>query len=408
MSVRSLLGGAYRPVRAQSPVPFTTKWRTNALGGLGLGTRGRMETAEELESYGQVAVLFGVVSTLATSTALVNWRLFRKPASATMDAVEVTNPKESAPLMIWRQPNQFMTGTRFVETFQQHIDLTGKAWWVVARVGNMPVELWPVRPDRMYAVPSREDFIAGYVYVGADGEEVPLAREDVISLTWPAPLDIYDGMSPLSSLDADIDTDQAQREWSESFFRNSAQPGGIITGTGPMDDDQFDELVERWTRSHQGISNAGRVAILEQGTFTPLQYTQKDMQYVEGRELAKQAILDAYAFPKFGIGDVQDVNRASAEASKAYIAESKTVPRLERIKDALNGPFLSLFGMQDTHEFCYDSPVPPDQETENATLTAQVSAYTALVGAGVDPMDAAMVCGLPMMRMAEVMPGAGG
>jgi HK97 family phage portal protein len=387
-----------RDVRAQAPVPYTTKWSSRNLFSFG-GSRGRMDTHEELEQYGEVSTLFGVVSTLATSTALVNWRFFRKATSGLAeDRTEIINPKQSAPLRIWKQPNQWMTSTRFVETFQQHIDLTGKAWWVVARVGSLPVELWPVRPDRIYVVPSRDDFIAGFVYCGPDGEEVPLKREDVIPLIWPAPLDVYDGMGPLGSLTADIGNEQAQREWSQSFFENSANPGGIISETGPLDDTQFDELVDRWNRSHRGTSNAGRVAILEQGKFTPLQYTQRDMQYVEGRQLTKQAILDAYAMPKFGIGDVQDVNRASAEASKAYIAESKTVPRLERIKDALNGPFLALFGMDETHEFDYDSPVPPDQETQNGTLTAQVNAWAELVGAGVSPDDASDACGLPRMK----------
>jgi len=358
-----------------------------------------MGTHEELETYGEVSTLFGVVSTLATTTALVNWRLYRKALSGLAeDRTEITNIKQSAPLRIWKQPNQFMTSTRFVESFQQHIDLTGKSWWVVARIGSLPTELWPVRPDRIYAVPSRQDFIAGYVYCGPDGEEVPLKREDVISLLWPAPLDVYDGMGPLGSLTADIGNEQAQREWSQAFFENSANPGGIISETGPLDDDQFDELVDRWNRSHRGTSNAGRVAILEQGKFTPLQYTQRDMQYVEGRQLTKQAILDAYAMPKFGIGDVQDVNRASAQASKEYLAESKIVPRLERIKDALNGPFLELFGQHETHEFDYDSPVPPNQEVENGTLSVQVSAVSTLVGAGFNPDDACDVVGIPRMK----------
>lgn len=411
MSLRSLLGGAYRPRGpvAEAPVPYSSRYGgSGLLAGLGLGGK-RLDTREELEQYGEVSTLFGVVSTLATATALVNWRFYRKPrAGSAEDRVEVTNPRESAPLMIWRRPNMFFTGTRFVETFQQHVDLTGKAYWLVGRAGSLPIELWPVRPDRIFPVPSQQDFIAGYVYVSPDGEQVPLQREDVIPLLWPAPLDVYDGMGPLGSLSADIEGEQAQRSWSSSFFRNSANPGGVIEIQDSLSDPQFDELVARWERQHRGISNAGRVAILERGKFVSLQYTQRDMQFVEGRQLTKQSILDAYAMPKFGIGDVQDVNRASAEASKAYIAESKTVPRLERIKDALNGPFLQLFGQEETHEFDYDSPVPPDQETENGTLTARVNAYTALLDAGVSADEAADATGLPRMSVGEVRRGVTG
>lgn len=400
MSLRSLFGGALdlRP-RAEAPVPYTGRYRS-ALSGLFGGEGGPGSPREELEQYGEIGTLFGVVSKLASTTALVDWKLFRKaPSGMDEDRQEIVGSERNrvAPLMVWNQPNPFMTRQEFVETFQQHIDLTGEAWWVISKMGTLPVELWPVRPDRMTVVPSREDFIAGYVYTSPDGEQVPLPREDVIMLRWPAPLDIYRGQSPLPSLSGDLAGEEAQRAWSASFYRNSALPGGIIKTGVRLSDDEFEELTNRWKSQHQGVQNAGRVAVLEQGDFVPMAYNQKEMQFVETRGLTKQAILDAYGFPKFGIGDVQDVNRASADASKAYMAESLTVPRLERIKGALNGDFLPLFGMERTHEFDYCNPVPEDQETENATLTAKVNAVVALVNAGFNEDEACDAVELPRM-----------
>jgi len=228
---------------------------------------------------------------------------------------------------------------------------------------------------------------------------VPLKREDVIMLRWPSPLDIYRGQGPIPSLRADLEGEDAQREWSASFFRNSALPGGVIELDVRLGDTEFDELLDRWNRSHRGISNAGRVAVLEQGKFTPLAYNQRDMQFVETRGLTKQAILDAYAMPRFGIGDVQDVNRASADASRDYLAESKTVPRLERWKLALNNDFLPMFGQgtNEIYEFDYDNPRPKDVETENKTLDTKVKAAVALVGAGFNADEACDTVGLPRM-----------
>lgn len=405
MSLRSLLGGAYRP-RAESPVPYTGR-RGLMPFGFSFGGSDSMSTTDELEQYSTTGTLFGVVSKLAMLTSQVNWRLYARAASGIEeDRTEVPPGRQIAPRMVWSRPNPFMTSHRFVETFQQHIDLTGKAFWVVARVGTIPVEVWPVRPDRIYPVPSRGEFIRGYVYCGPDGEEIPLRREDVTPLIWPAPLDVYDGMGPLPSLAADIRGESAQREWQKNFFRNSAQPGGIIETGGPLGETQFEELLDRWNRSHRGISNAGRVGVLEQGKFTPLSYSQKDMQFVESRGITKQAILDAYGMPKFGIGDVTDVNRASAVASRGWIAESLTIPRLDRIKDALNTDFLEMFGMEKTHEFDYDNPVPEDQETENATLTAKCQAVGVLIGTGFNPDQACDTVGLPRMVWEEYRRGA--
>lgn len=395
MSIRSLFGGI---VRAEAPVPYTTRYRT-MLGGFRLG-REQMDQRSELETYEAVGTLFGVVSSYSTAVSLVDWRLYRSaPSGLDEDRIEITTPHPAT--KVWNQPNPFFTRQELVETVQQHVELTGEGWLVVVRMGNIPVEIWPVRPDRMQPVASITDFIAGYVYTSPDGEQVPLRREDVIMLRWPSPMDIYRGTSPLPALSGDIGQERSQAAWSRSFYENSANPGGVIKVPRQLNDDDFDQLVERWNSQHKGISNAGRVAVLEEADFEPLSYTQKDMQFVESRGLTKQAILDAYGMPKFGIGDVEDVNRASAEASKAFLAESRTVPRLERWKGALNLDFLAMFpGLGEGVEFDYDSPIPPDIETENATLTAKTTAWATLVREGADPDEAADACGLPRMKMA--------
>lgn len=397
MSMRSLLGG----IVADAPaVPYISRWR-NALGSAQQsGNRGR---EGQLALYADSGTLYGVVSKLASMTSLVNWRLYRSAASGLKaDRTEVTR---HAALMVLNRPNAFMTRQEVFEAGQQHLDLAGESWWVIVRAGKMPFEFWPVRPDRMTPVESNTEFIVGYVYRSPDGEEVPLNREDVIMVRTPSPLDIYRGLSPLPALDSDLSNDRAQGQWSAAFFQNNANPGGVITVDRRMQEEEFEEMVTRWGAQHRGVSNAGRVAVLEQATFTPISYTQRDMQFVESRNFTKQSILDAYGFPKFGLGDVEDVNRASAEASMAMMAQTLNVPRLERWKGALNNDFLPQFGATAKGlEFDYDSPVPPDQELENATLTAKATAVVALVQVGFDSDEACDTVGLPRMSWTERAP----
>ena len=400
MSMRSLLGG----IAAEAPpVPYISRWK-NSLSTGNWARRGNYDG--QMDLYGQVGTLHGVVSKLASITSLVNWRLYQKASSG--DPADRKEIMRHAALMVLNRPNQFMTRQEIVEVGQQHLDLTGEAWLVIVRsglTGGTPVELWPVRPDRMTPVESISEFIAGYVYRSPDGETIPLRREDVIMMRYPAPLDIYRGMSPIPSLESDLDNDIMQSSWSASFFRNSANPGGVIKVPNKLADEDFEELVTRWNAQHRGVSNAGRVAVLENADFVPVAFTQRDMQFVESRGLTKQAILDAYGFPKFGLGDVDDVNRASAEASLAMMGQTLTVPRLERWKGALNNDFLPQFGgTAGNLEFDYDNPVPPDVETENATLIARVNAVVALVTAGADAAEACEACDLPMITFTKMAP----
>lgn len=397
MSVRSLLGGIVN----DSPVPLTSRWG----GGLNLGSVffGRTRTSE-LSSMSATPTLYGVVKKLSRSTAGVEWDLCKKAVNPGDEPTPLTGAaaERAAPLKVWSSPNNapHMNAVYFRQGSQQHKELCGEFWWVVVKAGGVPVELWPIRPDRMTPVPSTTRLVAGYIYTSPDGEQVPLDVEDVIVSIDPSSDDPLRGSSPIGALASDLAQSASQARWQESMYRNSAQPGGVIKVGRRLSDAEWDSLTERWRFEHQGEQNAGRVAVLEEGEFIPLSYTQKDMQFVESRNLTRQAIFDAYGFPKFGIGDVDDVNRASAEASSVMFTETLIVPRLEDMRTVLNTRFLPMFGTAwRNYEFNYRNPVPPDAKSERFDLAAKTSAFKTLIDAGVHSEDAAEVCGLPPLRV---------
>jgi HK97 family phage portal protein len=349
----------------------------------------------QMRAMGSVGTLFSIVNRTSTSTAQVEWKLYRKPTKPGAERTEVTS---HAALDLWNKPNPFMPRQEFVEVEQQHVDLTGEGWWVMARDPRSPIplELWPVRPDRMDPVPSATAYLAGYVYTSPDGEKIPLGLDEVIQLRMPNPLDPYRGMGPVQSILVDLDATRYSAEWNRNFFLNSAEPGGIIEVPGTLGDAEFDQLRTRWNEQHRGVAAAHRVAILEAGKWIDRKFTQRDMQFAELRSVSRDVIREAFGMPAFALGEVADVNRATADASRVWFAEQMTVPRLERFKSALNFDLLPLFGATAVGlEFDYCSPVPDDEEAENAELTAKVNAVVALVDAGFDPAAACAAVGLP-------------
>lgn len=392
--MRSLLGGLATLVN-RAPVAYTGPGQRLHIPWL--GTSG---AEAQMRAMGSVGTLFAIVNRTSTAVSQVHWRLWRTaPSGRPEDRVEVTR---HLALDLWRKPNPFMTGQEFTESVQQHIDLTGEGWWVIERddrARSIPLGLWPVRPDRMEPVPSRTEFLAGYIYHGPDGREVPLRLDEVIQLRMPNPLDPYRGMGPVQAILTDLDSSRYSAEWNRNFFRNSAEPGGIIEVDKRLSDDEFDEMSERWSEQHQGVANAHRVAIIEQGKWVNRTFTMRDMQFAELRAVSRDVIREAFGIPKFAIGDVDDVNRATADASSAWFAEYLTVPRLERLKGALNADYLPLFGTTTQGlEFDYDSPVREDQEQANATRSSKATAAKALTEAGYEPDDVLDAVGLPPMR----------
>ncbi|MFF7947013.1 phage portal protein [Streptomyces griseorubiginosus] len=402
---RPLLGALFNrsaTATVNTPVPFAS--RSSSYGGGIFGSN--RSTESQLRAMSAVGTLFAIVDRTSNATAQVEWGLYRKAKSGRKeDRTPVTS---HAALDLWRRPNPFMPRQEFVESSTQHYDLTGETPWVIARAPgfSLPLEMWPVRPDRIEPVPHPEKFLIGYVYTSPDGERVPLNVEDVIFLRRPNPLDPYRGLSPVLSILPDLDTARYAAEWARAFFLNSAQPGGIIEVPVHLQDREFNEMRDRWAEQHKGVNNAHRVAIIEHGAkWADRTISQRDMQFVELRGATRDAVREAYGISKSAIGDFEDINRASALAAKAWFAEQQTIPRLERIKAALNFELLPMYGRTgEGLEFDYENPTPPDPEQEAATLTANVNAAAALIEAGAYGPAALEAFGLPQIQFGA--PGA--
>lgn len=397
----SLLG----KVLNRTPVPYVSG---RASGNFNLATPVTSNRTHALSAMGSNGTLFAIVDATSQATASARWRLWRKARSGRReDRIEVT---AHAALDLWRKPNDFFTQQELVETGQQHNDLTGETWWVITRSprSTVPLELWPVRPDKMEPVPHPTKYLSGYMYHGPDGEEIPLALDEVIFIRRPDPCDPYRGIGPVQSILMDLDSAQYSAEWNRNFFKNSAEPGGIIKVDRSLSDDEFRELRMRWQEQHQGVAQAHRVAILEHGEWIDRKFSQRDMQFTELRAVSREIIREAFRFPVPMLGTSENVNRANADAAEVVFGRWLIVPRLDRIKQALNNDLLPLFG-EDTaktleFDYDYETVVPEDKEAEAAQLTARTGAAQVLISTGFDPDEVMEAVGLPCLTYTKPEP----
>lgn len=407
--MRSLIGSFVN----RAPVPLVGGQRTGrGAGWFHTGSRGAKDRL--LATYEEVGTVFAIVNKLATATSKVDWVLYRSAASGLReDRVPVT---KHAAIDLWNKPNPHMHRRRFMEVCQQHIDLAGESDPLVSSAMGIPMELWPMRPDRISVVPDAYEFIKGYVYTSPDGEKVPLEVGECLPILQPNPRDPYRGLGPIQSILTDIDSVKYSAEWNRAFFENSAEPGGVIQVPVALNDNEFDRLRDQWSSDHQGVAKAHRVAILESDAkWVSNSFSQRDMQFVELRGVGRDVILEAFGFPRFGLGIVEDVNRASAEASEYFMAKWLIEERCDRWRDWLNFQLLPLFGRTtEGLEWDYESPVPANGEAENAAITARSAAAVALTGAGFEDAGVLEYLGMPALayskpepKVVQLPPGAG-
>ena len=387
-------------LRNRTPVPYGAR----SSGGVGRFLGGGNSTTKQLEAYGSIGTLFSIVRTMSVAVSRVEWHLYRQqvdgrrvtPSPETdRNRVEVTR---HAAVDLWRKPNPFMTGRYFRHASQQYLELVGESCTVVVRDATfgIPLELWPVRPDRMTPVPHPTNYLAGWIYTGPSGEKVPLAVDEVIQVKFPNPLDPYRGLGPVQAALVDVDSARYSAEWNRNFFRNSAEPGGVIEFEDELDDAEFETFQTRWRESHQGVGNAHRVAVLEQGAkWKPTQFSPKDMQFAELRGVSRELMREAFAMHGHMLGISQDVNKANAEAGESSFAKWLVVPRADDWKDMLNFELLPMFDATGV-EFDHDRVVPEDREADDRERTSKANAVAALVGTQrYDPAGALDAFGLP-------------
>jgi HK97 family phage portal protein len=387
------------PVRTQAGAP------TSAFRGL---TGGSNDPGKQLDLYRQVSPLNAGVNLLAQSFSMVPWHLYR-----THDyRGRISGPDarrevfEHQALNVWNQPNEIMPGQFFREMFGLHLELTGHSFWVMSSLGGIPAEMWPISKRDMEAIPSSDEryAIAGYVYYGPNGQAIPLQRDEVVWVRTPDPTDTFGGGTALQAMTTELESQRATSEWKRNYFKNSAEPGGIWELDLPegmtLSDEEFNTLSERWAEQHRGVRAAHRVAILERGKWIRNDNSLKDMQFVQLRQDDRDAVYEGLGVSKSLLGVTEDVNRANAETNEYVFAKYRTSLRCERVKSALNGPYLRMFGATSTGVgFDYDSPVPADWRSEAQALREKLQGVGWVVRYGGATLEsAAQTVGLETLQ----------
>ena len=364
-------------------------------GGADLAVRERiLRTA-----LGQVGTLTAVLDGITDSMAAVRWHLYRSsPSGLPEDRIEITTHPA---LAVIRRPNPHMSWQDLVSLWTMYYLLVGDAHGVISRMGTLPVEIWPARPDRMIPVPDPDRFLARWDYRGPTGTDQALAVEDVIWWRRPNPWDPYHGIGVLQSVLVETETAAYSAEWNRNFFLNSATPGGVIEYDRVLSDQEWKTQQKRWRASHKGVRNAHRVATIEGGgKWVNASYSMRDMQFAELRKLSAEAIREAFRYPLPLLGTTTDVNRATATAAVGIRQSEITLPLCERLRGVLNTGLLSQYPGAERIEFDFENPVTEDIEVETAQLTARSAAAKTLVDAGWDPDEVLETVGLPAMTWA--------
>ena len=353
-----------------------------------------------LSAYGEIYSLFGISLRIATAVSEVKWRLYKGSERS-----ERTQISDHPILKLLDFANEFQTGQEIMELLELHMDLAGKAYWFLPKNKlGVPAEIWVLPPHLVKIVPSKEKFIAGYIF-DSGGEKIPLGTDEVIRFPMPDPLNLYGGVGFAQAAAVELDSEIYSGKWNRNFFYNSARPDAALEFEGNLTDDQFEKLKEQWQSRHQGLSRAHKIAILQGGIkYRQIQIAQKDMDFLQLRKQTRENLMFAFGMPQSVMGVSENVNRANAEAGDYTFARWLVRPRLIRIKNKLNEQLLPMFPMAKGVELDFDEVVPETLEQKKALSESGVKAGWMTVNEarqlnGFDPIPSGNVFLIPFNLM---------
>ena len=299
---------------------------------------GKANSGEQVDekSAMQIATVYACVRLLAESVAQLPLHLYK-----------VTEPdgQEKAkdhPLykILYREPNPEMTSFSFWEAVMTHLLLWGNAYAQIVRDGkNSIIGIYPLLPENVEIDRDKNGQLY-YIYhaytnevPGESNKDIILRRDEVLHIPGLGFNGLV-GFSPIAMMKNALGTNIAVEKYGSAFFKNGAQPSGVLEHPGVLKDPQ--KIRENWSQVYGGSNNAHKVALLEEGmTYKPISLPPEDSQFLSTREFGVEEICRIFRVPPHMVQDLKRATFSNIEHQSIDFVVHTLDPWLVRIEKAI-------------------------------------------------------------------------
>lgn len=300
---------------------------------------GKADSGERVDekSAMQIATVYACVRLLAETIAGLPLHLYRYS--------EEGGSKEKAkehPLyrILYRQPNAEMTSFSFWETMTLQILLWGNSYAQVIRDGkNNTLALYPLPPENV-EVDRNEKGEIYYIYhaytdevPGKTNKDIYLRKDEVFHVPGMS----YNGLvgfSPIAVMKNSLGTTLAVEKYGSSFFKNGAQPSGVLEHPGILKNPQ--KIRENWTEVYGGAGNAHKIAVLEEGMqYKAISLPPEDSQFLSTRQFGVTEICRIFRVPPHLVQSMEHATFSNIEHQSIDFVVHTLTPWLVRFEQAI-------------------------------------------------------------------------
>ena len=300
------------------------------------GTANSGEKVDE-QSAMQISTVYACVRLLAETVAALPLHLYRYTDDG--------KGKESAfdhPLyrILYRQPNDEMSSFTWRETMMTHLLLWGNAYCQIIRDGrNQVLGLYPLLPENVEVDRDGQGQLY-YIYhaytdevPGEQNQDIYFRKDEILHIPGLGFNGLV-GFSPIAMMKNSLGTTLAVEKYGASFFKNGAQPSGVLEHPGVLKDPQ--KIRDNWTAVYGGANNAHRVAVLEEGmAYKAISLPPEDSQFLSTRQFGVEEICRIFRVPPHMVQSMEHATFSNIEHQSIDFVVHTLTPWLVRFEQAI-------------------------------------------------------------------------
>ena len=252
--------------------------------------------------------------------------------------------RDHALLTLLEQPNEEQSAFDFWEASFSFLELGGETFWEIVRatIGAKPTELWNLRPDRMYPIPSDDlKRISGYEYRVGSAVDIFDAK-DIVHIRNFNPIDDFRGLATVEPMKAAIVTDSYGWRFAERFMKRDGVPVGHLQTERNAGTFTSKRLGDSWSSKEDEQKN--KTPLLPPGlTYEKDGTTPKDGGVIELLKMLRESKNAPTGVPPVLLGLVESARYANYDMQLRAFHRFTLEPKLMKLEGAINRKLLPLF-----------------------------------------------------------------
>jgi len=263
-----------------------------------------------------------------------------------------------------KSPNPNMTCQQWLQPTLLSLLLWGNGYTWVDRVNGEVIAIWPLNPARVQVLLNLDGTFS-YYYTDLRGHLNIFRDEDIIHFRVFS-MDGYLGLPVLIYQQQLIQFQLTSQTYASNLYQMGGRPGGVLEYPHQLRADQVAAIRSAWQEVHMGPQNAGRIAILGEGTkYSSIGIPPEQLQFIEEQKFSVEQIARIFGVAPHLIGAANQPTYASVEQQSIEFVQYTLAIYVNAIEQAVN-----KYLLDDDHVFRFNL-----NGFERGDMNARYAAY---------------------------------